>query len=50
MLYVSTKEAQKKKDHKFEPPTESEVAQAGRNGYVLYDAGKKYDVLDVKVG
>lgn len=50
MLFVSNKEAEKLKENKFMPPTKEELDVAGMNGYVLYNAGRKYDVLDVGTG
>jgi len=49
VLYVNNETAEKNQD-KFLPPSEEELEVAEMNGYALYNAGKKFDVLDVKVG
>ena len=52
MIFLDKKEAEKNKSlpDKFLPPTDSEHATAASNGFVLYNAGKKLDELDVKFG
>jgi len=52
LVYVDVKEAKKNEANgdKFMPPSEAEKTLAGTNGFVLYNAGKKYDSLDLKFG